>query len=208
MKHSTTPFPIWSILALIVLGATLRVLRHAGIIELPPNVAPVSAIAMFAAATLPRKTSWIIPIALMVVSDAVIGWYTWQVMVSVYASFLGSLALGTWIRSKLNIKRIIGATLAGSIVFFVVTNAAVFAFDGMYPHTISGIGQAYLSALPFFRNTVLGDLGYSALFFGLGALAMVYSRYKVAKRWLDIVRQLDDQLRGPHLGRACCLLLL
>jgi hypothetical protein len=182
MKHSS--FPLWSVLLLITLGASLRVLRHVGVIDLPPNVAPVSALALFAAATLPRRFSWIIPIAIMIVSDSVIGGYHWQVMVSVYASFLGSLALGTWIRQRLGVQRILTATLAGSLLFFVVTNAAVWAFDGMYPHTWSGIAATFTAALPFFRNTVLGDLGYSALFFGLGALAMVYSRHTLARHKL------------------------
>lgn len=180
MKSSSSQFPLWSIILLITIGASLRVLRHAGWIDLPPNVAPVSALAMFAAATLPRRWSFTVPIGLMVVSDAVIGWYTWQVMVSVYLSFMGSLALGTWIRSKMNVTRIALATLAGSALFFFVTNAASWAFETMYPHTLSGLGQSYLAGLPFFRNTVLGDLGYSALFFGLGALAMVYSRQRTS----------------------------
>ena len=177
---SSSQFPLWSILLLITIGASLRVLRHAGWIDLPPNVAPVSALAMFAAATLPRRWSFIVPIGLMVVSDAVIGWYTWQVMVSVYFCFLGSLALGVWIGRKMHPTRIALATIIGSVGFFLITNAASWAFETMYPHTVSGLGQAYLAGLPFFRNTVLGDFGYTAAFFGLGALAMVYSRQRTS----------------------------
>jgi hypothetical protein len=101
-------------------------------------------------------------------------------MASVYLSFIGSLALGAWIRTKMNVTRIALATLAGSALFFFVTNAASWGFETMYPHTLNGLGQSYLAGLPFFRNTVLGDLGYSALFFGLGALAMVYSRQRTS----------------------------
>lgn len=183
-SSSSTSFPIWSILILITIGASLRVLRHAGWIDLPPNVAPVSALAMFAAATLPRRWSVVVPMGLMVVSDAVIGWYTWQVMLSVYLSFVASLALGVWVREKMNAIRIGAAALIGSIVFFLVTNAATWAFESMYPHTLAGLGQSYLAGLPFFRNTVLGDLGYSIVFFGLGALAMVYSRQRTSQHIL------------------------
>jgi|GEM_PF-258204 hypothetical protein len=60
--------------------------------------------------------------------------------------------------------KIIASSLGASLIFFLVTN---FAFlYGTYPHNISGIILAYTNGLPFFRGTVLGDLGYTMALFG------------------------------------------
>ena len=62
------------------------------------------------------------------------------------------------------------ATLAGSCVFFVVTNFAFWAESGYYPPTTEGLLECYTAALPFFRNSVLGDLDYACILFGVWAL--------------------------------------
>lgn len=169
----------WFAVFLIVMGVAMRVARHFGVIHLPPNFAPVSAVAMFSAVYLPRRYSLLVPIALMVLSDALIGFYTVGVMVSVYGSFLGSAAIGFWLRRRVSIGRLALASLAGSVLFFVVTNAAVWAFSHLYPHTAAGLWQSYLAGLPFFRNTLLGDATYTALFFGLYRAVVVYFHRRV-----------------------------
>ena len=40
----------------------------------------------------------------------------------------------------------------------------------MYPHDAAGLVACYVAAIPFFQNTVPGDLVYSALLFGGFAL--------------------------------------
>lgn len=166
-------------LGLVVIGVALRVLRHYGWLELPPNFAPVSAIAMFAAVYLPRRLALAVPAALMVLSDALIGWYNLGVVAAVYASFAVSFGLGWWLRRRLTPARLIGGSLAGSLVFFFVTNAAVWAFESTYPNTLAGLLQSYVAGLPFLRYTVLGDLIYTGLFFGVHSAVVVYWRYRL-----------------------------
>jgi hypothetical protein len=60
------------------------------------------------------------------------------------------------------------ATLVGSSVFFVVTNAACWAL--WYPRTLTGLAVCYVAAIPFFRNTLLGDGLFTAVLFGALAL--------------------------------------
>jgi len=164
------------VFGLIAIGATLRVLRHVGWLPLPPNVAPVSALAFIAAAYLPRRWGILVPLGLMVASDMAIGGYDWRIMAAVYGSFGVSYGLGLTLRKKRNLLRLGGITLTGSLMFFLLTNAAVWLWSGFYHLTLLGLGQAYLSGLPFLRNTVIGDLGYSLLGFGLLEGVMVYWR--------------------------------
>lgn len=159
---------------LIVMGVTLRVLRHYGVIELPPNVAPVSALAMFGAVYLPRQWNFIIPGSLMLISDVFIGFYSLPVMLVVYGSFGLSCLIGQWQRQHPSLGRIFSGCLLGSIIFFLLTNSAVWGFGNAYPKTLAGLYQALVAGLPYFRNTVIGDLAYTGLFFGAYQVLMVY----------------------------------
>src|SRR5437762_2688679 len=45
-------------------------------------------------------------------------------------------------------------------------NLAVWASSGMYAADLDGLVHCYVAALPFLRNTVLGDMFWTALLFG------------------------------------------
>lgn len=157
-------------LVLIVIGAVLRVLPHA------PNFAPVGAIALFGGAMLSRRLALTVPVAAMLASDLFIGFYEPAVMVSVYASFLLTVLLGRWVGRYVSPLRVVSGALAGSVLFFLITNGAVWTFGHGYPPTAIGLLQSYVNGLPFFRNTLLSDLLYSSAFFGLTAAAAIVQR--------------------------------
>lgn len=152
-------------LTLIILtAAASRLLPH------PPNVAPIAAIALFAGAQFERKwLAFAVPLLALVISDMVIGFYD-QVAVT-YLAFAVIVCLGFALRGHQRFLPIAGATLAGSVLFFLTTNCALWIHNDLYPKTLEGVMQGYTAALPFFRNTLLGDAFYSALLFGGFALA-------------------------------------
>ncbi len=156
-KHSET---ILLFLFLAVFGFCARLLPH------PANIAPIAALALFGALYLPKRVSIVLPLFAMVTSDFFIGFYQWQIMLSVYASFITIGCIGLFIRNKKNFFTIGASTLSGSILFFLITNAAVWEFSSMYPKTFQGLIESYTMALPFFRNTLLGDIFYSTLLIG------------------------------------------
>jgi ABC-type multidrug transport system fused ATPase/permease subunit len=92
-------------------------------------------------------------------------------MWAVYGSFALMVWLGTWLRSRRRLQPIAGATLAGSVLFFVVTNFAVWLSGMTYPTTAVGLLACYVAAIPYFGNTIAGDAFYAALLFGGFALA-------------------------------------
>jgi hypothetical protein len=159
-------------LCLIIMGVSLRLLPH------PANFAPVTAIAIFGGAVLPRKLALWVPLLAMIVSDAVIGFYS--TMYITWGCFaLIALASSLWLKKPTLIKGGI-VTLCSSLFFYVATNFAVWVSSGMYPHTWSGLVNCYVMAVPFFRNTLLSDVIYTSLLFGVYALAI--SRVKVFLR--------------------------
>ena len=170
---------VWFAAFLIIAAAATRVLRHLGFIDLPPNVAPVAALALFGGVYLPKRYAVILPLGAMLVSDLAIGFYTPTVMASVYASFMASSFIGFWIRKRQSLGTVVAGSLAGSVVFYLTTNAAVWMFGTWYPRTLQGLTSAYLAGIPFFRNTVLGDLGFVGVMFGAYALAQYLVRHRV-----------------------------
>jgi hypothetical protein len=153
--------------ALIVAGALLRVAPH------PPNLAPIGALALFGGAVLPRGWAYVIPLAALILSDAILGVY--PAMAWVYGSFVLITLIGTRLRQRRTLLRLAGAALVSSVLFFVVTNLGEW-FGGLYPHTPAGLWADYVAAVPFFRNTVLGDLGYTLAIFGVYESALRLAR--------------------------------
>jgi len=151
-------------LALIVLAVMMRVVPH------PANFAPVAAVAIFGGAVLPKRYTLLLPLAVMVISDSLIGWYS--IMPVTWACYvLIALASSKWLRGR-GFGRGVAMVIGSSLFFFVVTNFAVWAQGGLYPRTLAGLASCYYMAVPFFRNTALSDLIYSGLLFGIYALAV------------------------------------
>jgi hypothetical protein len=153
-----------ALFAAIFAAAALRLVPH------PPNFAPIAAMALFAGAQMPRKTlSFIAPFAALLLSDAVIGFYSGAGFV--YFSFAATVLIGWAIASRKSPLTIALASISSSVLFFVVTNFGVWTSGTMYPHSLAGLENCYVAAIPFFRNTLAGDLVYAALLFGGFALA-------------------------------------
>ena len=165
---------------LTLAAATVRILRDQGFIALPPNVAPIAALALFGGTYLPRRLAFAVPLGAMLISDVVIGFYNPAILVSVYSSFMVTGLIGLWIRKHKRVSTTLVGALAGSTVFFLVTNAAVWLFGTIYPHTPAGLMASYVAGLPFFRYTVLGDLAFTGLLFGAFELVSLLVRRRNA----------------------------
>ena len=160
----------WLMLSMVVGIAIMRVIPH------PPNFTPVAAMALFGGACFDRKKwAFIIPLLAMLLSDTALqllfGWGFHNLMPVVYLSFIAIVGLGLWVRKNRKVSVIISASIASSVLFFITTNFAVWGFSSLYPKTIQGLIACYTMALPFFGNTLGGDLFYTAVLFGVFALA-------------------------------------
>ena len=142
----------------------LAVLGRLAFAEMP-NLSPISALALFSGACLAdRKQALIIPLVAMLVSDVVLGFHS--LMPFVYLAFALIVLLGIGLAKRLSISRLIGASLLGSIGFFLISNFGVWLLGLYYPMTMAGLLACYVAALPFFQMTVLGDLLFVGLLFG------------------------------------------
>lgn len=162
------------LVAMIMLAALSRLLPH------PPNFSPVEAMALFGGAYFANR-SWaiVVPLIAMVLSDIGLGlmfggsYMSYVASLSfwsVYACIALSTVMGFGLRGKVSGANVLGYSLAGSVLFFAVTNFTTWFGSAMYPQTGAGLVAAYVAGIPFFKWTVLGTLFYSALLFGGFAL--------------------------------------
>jgi len=158
--------------ALTIVAIATRLLPHQA------NFTAVGAVALVAGCYLGWRAAAAVTVAAMLVSDAIIGFYGLPVMLSVYVSLALAGALGVWTRrpGRFSWPRVLSATLGGSLLFYLVTNFAVWRFTPLYAKTAAGLFSSYVAALPFFRNSVLADLIYGAAMFGVAEAALGWRR--------------------------------
>jgi len=147
----------------IFFAVALRFMPH------PMAFTPVGAALLFFGARGSRQRMWI-PLALMAASDVVLTMavyrypFSWDHFVT-WAWYAGMLWLGSTLRKNASVVRILGAALAGSISFFLISNFAVWAAWDIYPHTVAGLITCYEAGLPFFRRGLEGDLLFTPVMF-------------------------------------------
>ena len=146
----------------------------------PLAFTPVAAALLYFGARGSRRQLWV-PFALLAASDVILTKFVYSYQFSwdhfvTWAWYAAILLLGTQSRENTRWLRIAGAALASSLSFFVVSNFAVWACWNMYPKTLSGLMTCYAAGLPFFRRGFAGDMLFTAVMFGLPAIATVVAR--------------------------------
>ena len=198
--RATTP----ALLAIALAAAGYSILYRLAPAYAAPNLSPIGALCLFSLGFLPVRWAALVPLAVMVVSDLVLyRWYGWAPFNKVvYLCFaVYGLAGFAW-RSRPGVLMLAGGTIGSGLFFFLATNFVVwlgassvpapeasltmweepttrYAYPLIrYSRDLGGLASCYAMALPFYRNTLLGDALFTALFFGL---AFAAERSRVAK---------------------------
>jgi hypothetical protein len=161
----------------VIIAAGLRFLPH------PFHFTPVGAALLFFGASRRKREMWI-PVAVLVASDLLLNRFVYNIplhadQLVVWAWYAGAIAIGMLLRKQLSAPRVAGASLSASISFYLISNFAVWATYEMYPKTWQGLLACYAAAVPFFRNTVVSDLVFSAVLFSI-PLAIAAARHEKA----------------------------
>src|ERR1700680_1053108 len=158
----------------VLLAIAVRFLPFAGPLNVLPHAwhfTPVPASLLFFGARGSRRQMWV-PLVLFAAADVVLTKFIYSYTISwdqlvTWAWYAAILWLGTGLREKAGPLRVVGAALASSISFFLISNFAVWAaWSQMYPRTFNGLMMSYAAGLPFFRGTVDSDLFFSLAMFG------------------------------------------
>ena len=174
----------------IIYRIATAIIVHGGGSAWLANFAPLAAIALCSAVYFPRKYKFTVPFAALIVSDLVLdsyyGFALFNPMVlGHYLAFALVGWLGLAISRRPSLKTILPASLAGSVLFYSVTNAFSWLSDPGYAKNLAGLVQALTVGLPqysatptwmFFRNSFVSDLLFTLLF----VACMKFSRRQVA----------------------------
>ncbi|MCA6364512.1 MAG: hypothetical protein IM638_15850 [Bacteroidetes bacterium] len=159
------------IVVAILIGALTRLLPH------PPNFTVIGAIALFGGAYLgSRWLAVVVPVLAVFLSDLVLnntiyaqdGQFVWMYEGAwlVYFSTALCTLLGMFMLRKVSVSNVSVSAIATALLFFAITNFAVWAGSPMYPQTIGGLAACYVAALPFLGWSMLGNLFFAGIFFG------------------------------------------
>jgi hypothetical protein len=159
-------------LTLVTLAAAaMRLVPH------PWNMTPIAGIALFGGAHFrDHRAAFGVPIAAMLVSDLVLaltvyGSAAFRGIPSVYLAFALTVCLGRVLAPRPSAVRVGAAAIGAALLFYLIANFAVWMRGALYPMTGQGLVACYVAALPYLRNAIVGNLVYTAIFFGGFAVA-------------------------------------
>lgn len=153
-----------TLVGMIATAGLARLMPH------PWNVTPVAAMALFGGVYFDdKRAAFAVPILAMVLGDIFLVFN--PLFLLVYACFAATVIIGFWVKKNPGVGRIAEGSIVSSVLFFVVTNAGMWVESPLYAKTPAGLVNCYVMALPYFRNTLFGDLAYTALLFGAFQLA-------------------------------------
>jgi len=142
------------------------------------NFAPLAAIALCGAVYFPGKYKFTVPLLALLVSDIVLNAYyaaplLHPLIIGRYVALIAIGCLGLLLQRRASLKTLLPASLAGSVVFYVISNFFSWLSDPGYMKSFAGFIQALTVGLPaysatptwmFFRNSVVSDLVFTCLF--------------------------------------------
>jgi hypothetical protein len=154
-----------SLIFIIAVLAIYRVLPH------PPNFTPLMAAALFAGAHFAdKRLAFLLPVLSMLLADLIIGLHA--TLPFVYIGMTRAVALGIMIRHLRGVRPVVLAALAGSLSFFILTNFGTWLVSPeLYSRDWGGLTAAYIAAIPFYQNSLLADIVFTAILFGGWSLA-------------------------------------
>ena len=144
-------------LALIIIsfGILSRIIVHTA------NFTPVLSMAFLSGMYLKGRQAVLVPLTLMIISDLIIGPY--HGIFFVWGSIVLISIFGSWLKEKKTFISVLGGSIISAMFFFIVTNFGAWLF--FYQHTVDGLHQCYILAIPFFRSTFASTLAYSLVFY-------------------------------------------
>lgn len=180
-----------ALIALIIVVALARLIPNM------PNFSPMAAIALFCAAHFDKLWKAILVTLLATfVSDVILNntiyssmnngftffydGFMWQ-----YIAYAVIALMGSTVFTSINKTKVIGGSLATTLVFFIISNFGAWISLPFYSKDIAGLMSSYAAGLPFLKNTLLSDLFYTSLLFGayyllqnrFAALRLPYLKY-------------------------------
>jgi hypothetical protein len=176
---------VW--LALVALAVAGRLWQPTWNGEQLWHATPLAAVALAAGFLFANQlVAASVPLAALALSNLVLpGYGSLGVAAVVYAATAWPVLLGTCGilgQDRPRWLAVVGGSLATSLVFFLSTNLAHWAFMADYPRTMAGLGECFVAALPFYRWMPVGDAAWTLATFGLIVAARMAAEAVATRR--------------------------
>lgn len=163
-------------LGLILIGFIYRILP----LNIP-NVSPIAAMALLGGLYLNKKwLAFLVPIVALFASDLILnntinrvffaertGFIVFaDYMLWTYAAFALTVVIGFILARSKSMTKILVGGFSASVLFFVVTNFGTWTMGTLYPDNFAGLSACFAAAIPFFRNTLIGNMVFITLTVG------------------------------------------
>jgi len=150
---------------LITVASIIGVLAIFRLLPHWPNISPIAAMALFGGVYFAdKRVAFIVPFLALFLSDLFLGLH--NSMIFVYAGFALTVVIGFVLKNRVTVTNTLFAAVAASVAFFLLTNFGSWLMSGLYVKSSAGLMQAYVAGIPFFQNSLLGNLAYTAIIFG------------------------------------------
>ena len=172
------------LLLFIVAGGVLRVLA-AGQLTPFSNFSPLGAMALFGGAMFADKwKSYLFPLLALFLSDVIMmktvyaayadgflfeGWY-WN-----YIGFAAMVLIGQLVIRNVKVLPVLGASILAAVVYWLIVDfgtwmrpTSIDMTTGLpFSRDFAGLMKCYALGIPFIKNTLISNVVYSGIFFGL-----------------------------------------
>jgi len=162
------------IIFIIILAVSTRLVAH------PYNFTPVLAFSLLAGVYSKNKFGFLLPISIMLISDYFIGMH--DTILIVYLSLFAVYLIGYYAIKNINAENIFLGSFLGPLIFFIITNFAVWMNDGvlgMYTDNFIGLIDCYYRALPFFKNTLISTVFFAGVIHA--SYLLLYEKFAILK---------------------------
>lgn len=166
---------------IILIVGTIILLGISRLLPHPYNFTPLGGMAILGAAYF-QSTIWkyVVPMVAFYLSDLLVSnvlyasfyadqgfvWFSSH-MIWTYGATITIVLFSSLILRRKSFKNILGASLLGAVLFFVISNFGSWIADPIYPKSIGGLTTAFIAGIPFFPATLASTVLYASLGYGV-----------------------------------------
>ena len=148
----------------LIFGILAKILPH------PSNITPLTNLYLHAGSKLTKGLAIIVILISTILADVILSYFYdypifgyWSLFT--YSGFIIIALLGTKLARNISLPKLVICVISSSSIFWVWTNFGCWLTMPNYPKNLFGLINCYIMALPFLKNSLLGDLVWSIIVF-------------------------------------------
>lgn len=163
MKMKEKKYPLF---LYITFTALSRIIFH------PANMTPVDSLCLFAGSKFSKLFAIIYILVCIAISDLLLMFFSkghvfglWSIFT--YSAYVFIVYLGKKLPKNYSFYKLAAFSVTASLIFWLFSNFGWWLTTPFYSKDFTGFLNCYIASLPFLRNTLLGDMCWVVVIFGV-----------------------------------------